>query len=126
LDVPTLVGALGGRRTRARLRPSERDAVILGVLAGSLAKLTAQDLARRCRLGVAQTSEEFNARRNALTALTSARIASTIVRGNEAQWQPARRERTRKRRRSSARRRPKPSTPSISKPERARSGKPVC
>lgn len=74
-----------GVRIRTRLRVSADDEGVLWQVGQYLAQLAGRDLADRCRLGFRETSSRQ--RQKVLTAASTSRWATTIMRTSEAQWQ---------------------------------------
>lgn len=74
-----------GVRIRTRLRVSADDECVLWQVGQYLARLAGRDLADRCRLGFRETSSARRAKE--LTAASTSRWASTIMRTSENQWQ---------------------------------------
>jgi hypothetical protein len=74
-----------GVRIRTRLHVSPDDERVLRQIGGYLAQLAGRDLADRCRLGLRDNASARRAK--VLTAATTSRWASTIMRTSESQWQ---------------------------------------
>jgi hypothetical protein len=53
---PFVVAPPAGARVQTRLRPSQQDAAVLGIVGEHLCRLAGSDLARRCAVGRAQTA----------------------------------------------------------------------
>jgi IS605 OrfB family transposase len=91
---PFVVAPPAGARVRTRLPVSPDDERVLGQVAGHLSQLASADLAERCRNGrldARGTAISRRRRKQAMTALSSARWAGTITRTSEDAWQLAER-----------------------------------
>ena len=87
LSEPFVIARPTGARIRTRLRLAPADEQIVGRAAADLGRLAGQDLAWRCRLGLA--ANQRAERKRALTACSSTRWAGTITRMSDDQWQRA-------------------------------------
>ncbi len=85
ITTPFVVAPPAGARVQTRLRPSQPDATVLGMVGEYLGRLAASDLARRCAVGPG--SDGRTDRKRALTASSSSRWAGTITRTSNDQWQ---------------------------------------
>jgi len=85
ITTPFVVAPSAGARVQTRLRPSQPDATVLGIVGEYLGRLAASDLARRCAVGPG--SDGRTDRKRALTASSSSRWAGTITRTSNDQWQ---------------------------------------
>lgn len=85
ITAPFVVPPPAGARVRTRLRPSQQDAVVLGMVGEYLGGLAGSDLARRCALGPG--TDGRTDRKRELTALSSSRWAGAITRTSNDQWQ---------------------------------------
>ena len=89
---PFVAAAPQGARVRTRLRVSPQDAIVLEALGAYLGRLAGRDLAARCaqgRLGAAELKVSRRERKRDLTGLSSSRLAGTITRTSQDQWQRA-------------------------------------
>jgi hypothetical protein len=75
---PFVVAPPPGARVQTRLRPSQQDAAVLGMVGEYLGELAGSDLARRCAVGPGADSRAE--RKRALTAQSSSRWAGAITR----------------------------------------------
>src|SRR6266540_3632735 len=82
---PFVVAPPAGARVQTRLRPSQQDAAVLGIVGEHLCRLAGSDLTRRCAVGPG--SDGRTDRKRALTASSSSRWAGTITRTSNDQWQ---------------------------------------
>jgi hypothetical protein len=85
ITAPFVVAPPTGARVRTRLRPSQQDAAVLGMVGEYLGRLAGGDLARRCVLGPGTDSRTD--RKRVLTAAASSRWAGAITRTSNDQWQ---------------------------------------
>ena len=85
ISVPFVLGPPSGARVQTRLRPSQQDAAVLGMVGEYLGRLANSDLARRCAVGPG--TDGRTDRKRALTAASSSRWAGTITRTSNNQWQ---------------------------------------
>jgi hypothetical protein len=81
---PFVVAPPPGARVQTRLRPSQQDAAVLGMVGEYLGELAGSDLARRCAVGPGADSRAE--RKRALTAQSSSRWAGAITRTSNDQW----------------------------------------
>ncbi len=81
---PFVVPPPAGTRVRTRLRPSQQDAAVLGVVGAYLGGLAGSDLARRCAVGPGPDGRAD--RKRTLTAASSSRWAGAITRTSNDQW----------------------------------------
>jgi hypothetical protein len=94
------VAGPAGAAITTRLRVTPADAAMLDTVAGHLGRLRRADLVQVCRpaLQMAQARREggthavmgLNARKRALTALSSARWANAVIAVNDAQYRSSR------------------------------------
>jgi hypothetical protein len=73
-----------GARVQTRLRPSQQDAAVLGMVGGYLGGLASSDLACRCAVGPGADGRAE--RKRALAAQSSSRWAGAITRTSNDQW----------------------------------------
>jgi hypothetical protein len=85
ISTPFVVAPPTGARVQTRLRPSQHDAAVLGMVGEHLGRLAGCDLARRCALGPGTDSRTD--RKRVLTAASSSRWAGAITRTSNDQWQ---------------------------------------
>jgi hypothetical protein len=85
ISVPFVLAPPSGARVQTRLRPSQHDAAVLGMVGEYLGRLANSDLARRCAVGPG--TDGRTDRKRALTAASSSRWAGTITRTSNEQWQ---------------------------------------
>jgi hypothetical protein len=85
ISVPFVLAPPSGARVQTRLRPSQHDAAVLGMVGEYLGRLASSDLARRCAVGPG--TDGRTDRKRALTAASSSRWAGTITRTSNDQWQ---------------------------------------
>jgi hypothetical protein len=85
ITTPFVVAPPMGARVQTRLRPSQQDAAVLGIVGEYLGRLAGGDLARRCALGPGADSRTD--RKRVLTAASSSRWAGAITRTSNDQWQ---------------------------------------
>src|SRR5215211_3662118 len=85
IATPSVVAPPAGARVQTRLRPSQQDAAVLGMVGEYLSRLAGGDLARRCALGPGADSRTD--RKRALTPASSSRWAGAITRTSNDQWQ---------------------------------------
>jgi hypothetical protein len=81
---PFVVAPPPGARVQTRLRPSQHDAAVLGMVGEYLGGLAGSDLARRCAVGPGADGRAE--RKRALTAQSSSRWAGAITRTSNDQW----------------------------------------
>jgi hypothetical protein len=81
---PFVVAPPVGARVRTRLRPSQQDAAVLGLVGEHLGGLASGDLARRCVAGPG--ADGRTGRKRALTPVSSSRWAGAITRTSNNQW----------------------------------------
>jgi hypothetical protein len=81
---PFVVAPPVGARVRTRLRPSQQDAAVLGLVGEHLGGLASGDLARRCAAGPG--ADGRTGRKRALTPVSSSRWAGAITRTSNNQW----------------------------------------
>jgi hypothetical protein len=84
ITAPFMVAPPAGARVQTRLRPSQQDAAVLGIVGGYLGGLASGDLARRCAVGPG--TDGRTDRKRALTAQSSSRWAGAITRTSNDQW----------------------------------------
>jgi hypothetical protein len=84
IAAPFVVATPPGVRVRTRLRLSEHDAVVMGMVGTYLGRLAGRDLARRCALGPGTDCRAD--RKRTLTAQSSSRWAGAITRTSNDQW----------------------------------------
>ncbi|HEY2957486.1 MAG TPA: hypothetical protein VGM21_04640 [Actinomycetota bacterium] len=95
ITTPFVVAPPAGARVQTRLRPSQHDAAVLGLVGEHLGRLAGGDLARRC--GVGPGADSRTDRKRVLTAASSSRWAGAITRTSNDQcsaagatcWMPA-------------------------------------
>jgi hypothetical protein len=85
ITTPFVVAPPTGVRVQTRLRPSQHDAAVLGMVGEHLGRLAGGDLARRCAEGPGADSRTD--RKRFLTPASSSRWAGTITRTSNDQWQ---------------------------------------
>ena len=85
ITTPFVVAPPAGARVQTRLRPSQHDAAVLGMVGEYLGRLAGGDLARRCAEGPGADSRTD--RKRVLTAASSSRWAGAITRTSNDQWQ---------------------------------------
>jgi hypothetical protein len=85
IATPFVVAPPAGARVQTRLRPSQHDAAVLGMVGEYLGRLAGGDLARRCALG--PSADSRTDRKRVLTAASSSRWAGAITRTSNDQWQ---------------------------------------
>ena len=85
ITAPFVVAPPAATRVQTRLRPSQKDTAVLGMVGEHLGRLAGGDLARRCVLGPGADSR--TGRKRALTAASSSRWAGAITRTSNDQWQ---------------------------------------
>jgi hypothetical protein len=85
ISAPFVVPPPVGARVRTRLRPSQKDALVLSMVGEYLGGLASSDLARRCAVGPG--TDGRTERKRELTALSSSRWAGAITRTSNDQWQ---------------------------------------
>jgi hypothetical protein len=85
ITTPFVVAPPAGARVQTRLRPSQHDAAVLGLVGEHLGRLAGGDLARRC--GVGPGADSRTDRKRVLTAASSSRWAGAITRTSNDQWQ---------------------------------------
>jgi hypothetical protein len=89
---PFVVAPPAGAHIRTRLRGDPVDERVLRQVGEHLGRLAGQDLAARCRLGVAVSGDDQRAaRKRALTAHASSRWAGALTRTSGDQWGRGRR-----------------------------------
>jgi len=81
---PFVVPLPAGARVQTRLRPSQQDAAVLGVVGAYLGGLAGGDLARRCAVGPGPDGRAD--RKRELTSASSSRWAGAITRTSNDQW----------------------------------------
>ncbi len=81
---PFVVAPPAGARVQTRLRPSQQDAAVLGMVGEYLGRLAGSDLACRCAVGPG--ADGRTERKRALTAQSSSRWAGAITRTSNDQW----------------------------------------
>src|SRR6266545_4012282 len=81
---PFVVAPPAGARVQTRLRPSQQDAAVLGMVGEYLGRLAGSDLACRCAVGPG--ADGRTERKRALTAQSSSRWAGVITRTSNDQW----------------------------------------
>jgi hypothetical protein len=81
---PFVVPPPAGTRVQTRLRPSQQDAAVLGMVGEYLGGLAGGDLARRCAMGPGPDGRAD--RKRTLTAPSSSRWAGAITRTSNDQW----------------------------------------
>ena len=87
ISVPFVLSPPSGARVQTRLRPSQHDAAVLGMVGEYLGRLANSDLARRCAVGPG--TDGRTDRKRALTAPSSSRWAGAITRTSGDQWERA-------------------------------------
>jgi hypothetical protein len=85
ITAPFVVAPPAATRVQTRLRPSQKDTAVLGMVGEHLGRLAGGDLARRCVLGPGADSR--TGRKRALTPASSSRWAGAITRTSNDQWQ---------------------------------------
>jgi hypothetical protein len=85
ITAPFVVAPRGGVRVRTRLRPSQEDDAVLGIVGVYLGGLAGSDLGRRCTAGPGVDGRA--GRKRSLTAASSSRWAGAITRTSNDQWQ---------------------------------------
>jgi IS605 OrfB family transposase len=84
-----VVAAPTGQRVRTRLHLTESEVAVLTETGTFLGSLAAKDLADRCALGRGRKHLGRAERKQALTAVTSSRLAGSITAASDDQWQLA-------------------------------------
>ncbi|WP_405645096.1 IS200/IS605 family accessory protein TnpB-related protein [Streptomyces sp. NBC_00019] len=88
---PFVVSGPSGVAIRTRLRVSETDVAVLSEVGAFLGRLSAGDLAVRCRQGTTHDAASWAARKRELTSASSARWAGSITKATHDQWALTRR-----------------------------------